>query len=170
MNVAQVRVLNGTASMDLRANMIEVVRSDAGCNLTMVHILPPEKTGVVFDPVLLGRIWLPAPVTIVDALAGDGQNWTCESGAVRVVIRPYKEEHIWLDGAFTDPAAVADQPLRRLYDELRLCRFSLAAHHRLLRGTANEPIASTHEVVLGVMRDRIELIEKRIAAAKRKQP
>lgn len=163
LNVAQVRVNANGFETDLRPTMVEILTSEECCVVVMLRLADPRDT-TKLDPVLIGRLSLPAPFEITDALGWDGQNWALESAGVRVLIRPYKEEHLWLDPAFTDPAPTA--LALSLYDELRMCKLSLVGHRRMWQGTPNNlpAIRNAHEVVIKAMSDKIKAIEAQLSA------
>lgn len=175
MNVSQVCLSVGGTSVDMRPTVVELSRTD---DLTVAVCMRLRDRDYELEspiqPTIVGRLLMRGPCTISDPLDtadhfGNCVDWVVSGPESRWIIRPYREEHIWIDEAFGAGAVSPD--LASLYRQRRSCMLSVVAHTRLRNTTspAQADVAEIHDAVLVGMRNQITKIERRIAALTKKE-
>lgn len=163
LNTAQVIFSTTGAEHEYRPNCVEITVDKERQTSTIVMLTIQGHEDAEIDPILIGRISLPVAVSVEDPMDGDGVSWLVSSAAMLMVIRPYKDEAIFLDPSFGQ-----DLPddLRKLYDILRASRNALVVHSRLLTSTPESypEIIANHKMACDAIQGTITKLETKIAA------
>ncbi len=160
LNVSQVRYSVDGTEHEYRPNCVEIT-VDKNRTIVVMLVLVGELDEHV-DPILIGRITIPHPAQIVDAIELDGVCWAVRSPVLSISIRPYAGEGIFIDPSYGRIDLTDD--LGRLYSMLRASRGALVAHCRLLKTTPEryESLRETHSAAIQSIMLAITRIEKQI--------
>lgn len=174
MNVAQTLVtLNGeTRIAEVRSQCVEISHQSGATCVAMMNLYGRDSDilgGIQPSPSLVAMIRLPADAVIFPSIDTDGAAWLVSHPAIRVAIRPHKEESIWVDRSYTN--AALSPLLADLYAKKRTAMGALQAHRRFLgmfdTSSGNADILTVHEAAVAALLTVVRKIDARIVVQER---
>lgn len=150
----------GGAAMTMRPDTIEIATVDDRTVLTMYVLYPDDASPLIeADPRLIGRVSLQGAVDIVDAVSGDGRQWSIEHPTISVHVLPPEDETILVDAGFG-----RDLPrnLAAMYGERARVTWSLIMAERMSNAVKTAPDAGIYQSVAERLREHLTALDKRI--------
>lgn len=163
MDAESVRIATGPFHTELRGNCVDIAAFQHQCVITVVRLEYQDLNAEPEHFALSGRVVIPAPYHVIDAMEGDGFSWrvvsAAGSGNVDIRISPRKGEHIWLDNR---PGAAPE--LAYLYRRQFMCRMWLRVYERLLSECAeSSPLYYINTANVAAFQKELRVIEGTIA-------